>query len=375
MKRIFVFTTILLISSFFYSAQASYHNFNNRYCELAEESQPGFSCVDSFDCCGFSADETFCAPSGACNIVDGASCDVTVNVPYSECAAGSVCDAGVCVPEQSACINLGGIGCTVGDPNSCCAGTCIEGTNTQCGYVDEGGLCNSTSDCDPSPAGGGTLECLPDSIGDKRCSPQSSIVPCTDAAIGACGPDVVNCPQAYECQGATLGCVLNENKCGDIEVGVCANGEGVNKCGSPANGCADDEKCLLDGSTYACVPGFEDICIGGTTPFEPGEPYWFKSKFRQIEPMDLVRTILKILFPAGLGIGLFFIVKAGWQIGASQGTPDKVKEGVKQLTAAIIGIIFLLLSVGLLDAIMNISLGGPPTSTGGCGGLPGVNCD
>jgi hypothetical protein len=58
-----------------------------------------------------------------------------------------------------------------------------------------------------------------------------------------------------------------------------------------------------------------------------------------------------------LFIGIAFIVKAGYTLMTSEGNPQKVKDGQEELTAAIIGTFFILLSVAILRVIIRSILG------------------
>ncbi len=49
-----------------------------------------------------------------------------------------------------------------------------------------------------------------------------------------------------------------------------------------------------------------------------------------------------------------FVVIAGYTLMTSEGNPQKTQEGQEQLTAAIIGIAFILLSSAIIRVIINL---------------------
>lgn len=73
----------------------------------------------------------------------------------------------------------------------------------------------------------------------------------------------------------------------------------------------------------------------------------------------LVEPVVRILFYLGLLLGIGFIVYSGFLLMTSEGDPSKAREGQEQLTAAVIGIAFILLSVFILRIILNQLIGIP----------------
>lgn len=66
---------------------------------------------------------------------------------------------------------------------------------------------------------------------------------------------------------------------------------------------------------------------------------------------DLVKTILQIATGLGGGIALLLILYGVFIITTSAGIPDKLKAGSEIITSAVIGLIFILLSVFLVHLI------------------------
>jgi hypothetical protein len=82
------------------------------------------------------------------------------------------------------------------------------------------------------------------------------------------------------------------------------------------------------------------------------------------DPLDFrsfMKTIYGIIFPAVVIIGFFKVVIAGYNIMTSEGDPQKIQGGKEDLTAAIMGMIFILGAVGILRILVgSIISGGNP---------------
>lgn len=68
-------------------------------------------------------------------------------------------------------------------------------------------------------------------------------------------------------------------------------------------------------------------------------------------PQEFVAWVLRWAIGIVGGIAFLLIVKAGFEILTSSGSPDKIKAGQEQLTAAISGLLLILFSVFLLKLI------------------------
>jgi hypothetical protein len=68
-------------------------------------------------------------------------------------------------------------------------------------------------------------------------------------------------------------------------------------------------------------------------------------------------SIFKILYPVGIGLGLFMIIRAGYKIMTSEGNPQQIKEGQEELTSSVLGILFIILSLVILRVIIKAILG------------------
>lgn len=71
----------------------------------------------------------------------------------------------------------------------------------------------------------------------------------------------------------------------------------------------------------------------------------------QTDPSGFTTRVFAILLSFSGGIALLLIIRAGYLLMTSQGKPNQVQEGRDQLIAAIIGLVFLIFSMVLLQVI------------------------
>lgn len=69
------------------------------------------------------------------------------------------------------------------------------------------------------------------------------------------------------------------------------------------------------------------------------------------EPRELVKALLKFAAGAGGGIAFLLMIAGAFQMIASAGNPEMVKKGSEQLSSAIIGLLFIIFSVLLMQVI------------------------
>jgi hypothetical protein len=221
------------------------------------------------------------------------------------CPTGSLCDNGTCKAAGS-CIQKNKT-CVVGGPIPCC--NAEADVPYSCNTEIIGGIPLSTCS---SPA----------------CDQVAATLNCTD--------ETQSC-----CPAATPFC--NNNRCGEAfectSAGECCPGFG--------------EICTDSGTSLTCEPADAGECSGDDTTLPPAPGYLGP----QIEIPQLFSSIGAVLYPAGIGIGLFFIVRAGYVIMMSEGNPDEIKRGQEHLTSAIIGTLFIVLSTAILRVIINTLLG------------------
>lgn len=68
-------------------------------------------------------------------------------------------------------------------------------------------------------------------------------------------------------------------------------------------------------------------------------------------PTGFIEKIFGILLSISGVIALILIIVSGYQLSLSQGNPEKVKNARERLTAAIIGLLFIIFSVAILQII------------------------
>jgi uncharacterized membrane protein YqhA len=79
-------------------------------------------------------------------------------------------------------------------------------------------------------------------------------------------------------------------------------------------------------------------------------------------PKDFVQTIMGLILSVVGGVAILLIMLSGYRLMVSQGNPENIKSAKEQLTAAIIGLLFIIFSLVILQVIgVNIL------------GLPGFN--
>jgi hypothetical protein len=214
--------------------------------------------------------------------------------------------------------------------------SCNQGKN-KCGL--QGG-CSFGEKCTPiGTAPSSSCICVTDTSCPAMCTPT-----CTTCGCGLCGPTEM-------CQVVAIGyndCVSCNSppdtykRCNAIA--MTCGGDGCDPCqkckkwGSSTNfGCQDDPSCPV------CP---EQPEAGFTDPFYNGPI------ITRLE--SILVPLGRILYYGGLFIGMCFIVLAGYTLMTSEGNPQKTQEGQEQLTAAILGIAFILLSSAILRVIISL---------------------
>lgn len=72
---------------------------------------------------------------------------------------------------------------------------------------------------------------------------------------------------------------------------------------------------------------------------------------------ELAAGIYNVLYPIGIVFGLYGIIMAGYTYMTSEGRPDKVKDANERLTQAVLGILFIMLSLVILRLIISTLFG------------------
>ncbi len=68
-------------------------------------------------------------------------------------------------------------------------------------------------------------------------------------------------------------------------------------------------------------------------------------------PQGFLTALFSILLSLSGGIALLFIIRSGYQLMTSQGDPEKVKDARERITSAIVGLLFIVFSLVILEVI------------------------
>lgn len=71
----------------------------------------------------------------------------------------------------------------------------------------------------------------------------------------------------------------------------------------------------------------------------------------QTDPTGFIKSIFGIILSLAGGIAIILIMIAGYRLMSSQGNPEKVQTAREQLTSAIVGLLFIIFSVTILQII------------------------
>jgi len=69
------------------------------------------------------------------------------------------------------------------------------------------------------------------------------------------------------------------------------------------------------------------------------------------KPQNIIQTVIKIGLTLGGGFTLLMILVGGFMLSVSQGDPKKAQDAKERITAAIIGLIFIIFSITILQFI------------------------
>lgn len=172
--------------------------------------------------------------------------------------------------------------------------------------------------------------------GQCGCTPdQVCIIDCTYPPPNSCGWKCDTSLTCGGCNAATAGqCGLSGACGGPCEI-----------CQGPVYTCIEDKvNCESSPACYAILHPL----TSGTSPYD----YSYSGlRFSNLEAV--LAPVAKILFYASLVVGVLLIIYSGYALMTSEGNPQKVQQSQEQLTAAILGIMFILLSAAILRVIIN----------------------
>ena len=85
--------------------------------------------------------------------------------------------------------------------------------------------------------------------------------------------------------------------------------------------------------------------------FANGDALWTAVGCISTKPQGIVEAVVKIGVGIGGGIALLTTLVGGFLITTSQGDPKRIQQGKEMITASVIGILFVLFSVVILQFI------------------------
>ncbi len=169
--------------------------------------------------------------------------------------------------------------------------------------------------------------------------------------------DTTWCPAGWD-YGGVAGrdkvCAKVDGSGNIIDASICCENKAV--CpGVCAASCPPATNPELDGVSldYVCNAGLccvENVVEPSTRP-RPFGLLYTGPVIKNLQ--DILGPVSKMLYYGGLAIGVFFIILSGYRLMTSEGDPQRTKAAQEQLTSAIIGIIFILLSVTILRVVIN----------------------
>lgn len=187
------------------------------------------------------------------------------------------------------------------------------------------------------------------------------------AAFGAgllfLSPTLTHAQLSVGCGNYASICSLKPLPAGAKPGSTCADGNGnyvygtSNSCGpgqatpciprcnaAPADAwCCDPKPGYTPASGYppGCTKVVNGSCVSVATGIGP----------ISTDPSGLVGSVVGLLLGFSGGIAILLIIAAGYQLMVSQGNPEKVKEGRERLIAAIVGLLFIIFSITLLQIV------------------------
>jgi len=224
--------------------------------------------------------------------------------------------------------------------------------NNTCGGFAGNGKCGADAGCDTGQvctsntyAGVTTCKCQLAGQGIcfvKECPKGDTLDKCGEAG---------GCYTGRRCLAS--GCGENPARpC--VVTGVC-NDSTLGKCGS-SGGCPTGSRCIKNYNNFTCSQK-DPACPGGSDAKKKIVDLMYNGP-RITNILQLITPVAKALYFGGIFIGFCFIVYSGYALMTSEGNPQRTQDAQGQLTSAILGIMFILLSAAILRVIINSLIGG-----------------
>lgn len=296
---------------------------NMECCTYGDRDEIQYSCNTGLSC-NESVDPPICVQPSTCGDY-GEPCCYSDRYEVWTCNDGIACNIdNMCVLR---CNSVGAGCCTDANGEGYCQGalSCDNSSEYRCVMYEE--------DTDPEPCGlANNQKCCnyasnpPDAVPYGDTDHNGCVEPLLSVSYTTSTGSVCNCQNPDDCGGV-----------GEICCYASSGPDVAGYCDTYTIGCNTDG---------VCVP-LEDYQLN-YTPFEG---------YIIPDITSLLAPIFKILFYAGIAVGILAIILSGYLLMSSEGDPNKVKEAKEQFSASIFGIMFILLSLFLLRVIINNILG------------------
>lgn len=287
-----------------------------------------------------------CAGDGSCDNVCGPNvthegqdpvCPVGQLCICDKRSAPSVCSCFPCTGDDRACDAKYREVYGINSPSVCLGPTCT---------LANGNLTCRPNSCNSDEVLESFLVCA--DYGAVCCRHQGT--PCVTSCSNTCVDDpnpsngVPECPSGWD-----VVTPADPNACCSTTKVCCKQGA---TC--PTDSCFTGTNCPenYNQTTDLCQDPNSVCCVEAplVVPRPPGLVYTGPI----IDSLEkIIGPVAKMLYYGGLAIGVLFIILSGYKIMVSEGDPQRVKAAQEQLTSAILGIIFILLSVTIIRIIMN----------------------
>ena len=365
----FTFLVISMFNVFAFEGPCPYKEADDNECgtNKDEELYCGKSaCPTDQD---MSPSYTYCATDPVwdrCKCVDPS--DYGYEVPLcDECSGEDACGGGC---EQGyRCVEKTGEHFYTGEPHTVLVceedPSCQE--DAQCAQLGKcgssAGMCPTNHVCTDPDNDGKNFVCVLDTAG-SYCTPFEGACPrlgeCGSARDGNQGKYCeLNTNSPYKTYWVDADCLYLHDR-SECDCDICCGAVGAyneecvhNGCGYDAR-CESGEKCEYyePDNIWKCSAGEHPDCLAAEKAKES------EYKGPVIDSLEkILGPIVKILYYGGLSIGVLFIIISGYKLMVSQGNPQQTQDAQEQLTAAILGIIFILLSVTILRIILGNIIG------------------
>lgn len=249
--------------------------------------------------------------------------------------------------------------CIPSDPNSPCTKCTWDDAGSKC--VETGSNC-SNYDYDPDPTQctsiSDRLECL--GFLGGQCKEPTNPNPNPTRGFKWAG-SALKCQKTCEPINPAQGCYATNSECLDNRPDEaparfkCVEGSGCVECAEGEEGCKTKSRCQ-----ESCDEDKEAVPTPNTPLSQPcvsPDPTYGCLKINTAlgdvgtRAPAFVTWVLGFVLGISGGIVLIIIIITGYRLMTSQGDPEKVKNAREQLTAAIVGLLFIIFSLVILQLI------------------------